>query len=447
MNEERHVPKKLTNPRTIWIAVFISSFLGLFVDGFDLQMLSLTLPSLKEEWGLTNTQAGLLGTASLAGMGVGGVIGGWLADRYGRVRMAALMIILFSIGSFTLGFTGAPWQFMTVRFITGLGLGAEYTICMMLMSEYTGAKRRGLTMGTLMASYSLGYLSAALLSGGIIPNHGWRWMYWIAILPVLLALYIRRTIPEPVGWRNRQAANRSGSVPKSEQNQWKLLWRNRTARKLFLIWTVVAIFLQFGYYGVNTWLPSYVAGDLGVDFTSMTVYVSGTYAAGLISRLLGGWLADRLGRRLVFSIGSFVTAALLPVIYLYQNPQNIVVFLLILGFMYGWPYAVNGAYMNESFPTELRGTATGAAYNIGRIGALLAPLVIGIIADSFSVGLGLAALGIGYLTAGFIAFFFIRDQIFDPSRAETDEARQQLALEEGIRPRFRRSRDRQPVVE
>ncbi|UTX51819.1 MFS transporter [Leucobacter aridicollis] len=419
--------------------MFISSFLGLFVDGFDLQMLSLTLPSLKAEWGLTNTQAGLLGTASLAGMGFGGVAGGWLADRYGRVRMAALMIILFSIGSFVLGFTEAPWQFMAVRFITGLGLGAEYTICMMLMAEYTNADRRGITMGALMASYSLGYLSAALLSGVIIPNHGWRWMYWIAILPVLLALYIRRVIPEPAGWRERQESSRKGSTTPRERNQWRQLWSNRLTRKLFFLWTAVAIFLQFGYYGVNTWLPSYVAGDLGVEFSSMTLYVAGTYTAGLVSRLLGGWLADRLGRRLVFSIGSFVTAALLPIIYLYQNPQNIIAFLLILGFMYGWPYAVNGAYMNESFPTELRGTATGAAYNIGRIGALLAPLIIGVIADSFSVGLGLAALGIGYVVAGLITFFFIRDKLFDPSQANTDEIQQQRALNAGTRPRLRRS--------
>ena len=426
--------KKLTNPRTIWISVFVSCFLGLYVDGFDLQILSLTLPSLTEEWSLTNTQAGLLGTASLAGMGVGGIFGGWLADRYGRVRMAALMIVLFSIGSFGLGFTEAPWQFMIIRFITGLGLGAEYTICMMLMAEYTNAKRRGLTMGVLMASYSLGYLSAALLSGAIIPVFGWRWMYWIAIVPVVLAIYIRRVIPEPQGWQERQAQALLPESKAKDRNQWRLLFKNPIARRMFFLWTAASICLQFGYYGVNTWLPSYVAGDLGIEFASMTVYVAGTYAAGFFSRLLGGWLADRIGRRLVFSIGALVTAALLPIIYLYQNPQNIVAFLLILGFMYGWPYAVNGAYMNESFPTELRGTATGAAYNLGRIGALLAPLTIGVIADSFSVGLGLAALGFGYALAAIITFFFIRDKMYDPARADTDEVQQRLAVDTGTSP-------------
>ncbi|WP_205881316.1 MFS transporter [Leucobacter viscericola] len=419
--------KKYTNPRTIWIAVFVSCFLGLFVDGFDLQMLSLTLPSLREEWGLSNTQAGLLGTASLMGMGIGGIIGGNLADRFGRVRMAAAMVVIFSIGSFLLGFTQEPWQFMAIRFITGMGLGAEYTICMMLMAEYTNAKRRGITMGALMTAYSLGYMSAALLSGVIIPSHGWRWMYWIAIVPVVLAIYIRRHIPEPAGWeQRREQATHSGKT-KVKRSQWRLIWENRVARRMFLLWTITAAFLQFGYYGVNTWLPSYVAGDLGVEFSSMTIYVSGTYMAGFASRLVGGWLADRFGRRWIFSGGGILTAALLPVIYLYQNPDNIVAFLIGLGLVYGMPYAVNGTYMNESFPTELRGTATGGAYNLGRVGAMLAPVTIGLIADSFSVGLGLAVLGIGYGIAALIPFFFIRDRLYDPNRADTDEIQQQIA--------------------
>ena len=424
---------KYTNPTTIWIAVFSSCFLGLLVDGFDLQMLALTLPSLREEWGLTNAQAGLLGTASLAGMGIGGICGGYLADRYGRVRMAAVMIIVFSFGSFALGFTQEPWQFMVIRFITGMGLGAEYTICMMLMSEYTGAKRRGLTMGALMTAYSLGYMLAALLSGVIIPAHGWRWMYWIAIFPVALAVYIRKRIPEPSGWEGRRAEALRRDRTAAARNHWRLMWENPVARRMFLLWTVTAACLQFGYYGVNTWLPSYVASDLGVEFSSMTVYVSGTYLAGFFSRLVGGWLADRLGRRWVFSAGGVLTAALLPIIYLAQNPENIVAFLICLGFVYGLPFAVNGTYMNESFPTDLRGTATGAAYNLGRVGAMLAPLMIGLVADSFSVGLGLAVLGAGYAVAALIPFFCIRDRLYDPARADTDESRQRAA-EASTRP-------------
>jgi len=397
----------------IWIAVFISSFLGLFVDGFDLQMLSITLPSLKAEWGLTNTQAGLLATWSLAGMAIGGMGGGWLADRFGRVRMAAWMIILFSVGSMLLGFAQTYTQFIGIRFITGTGLGAEYTICTMLMAEYVPTRMRTTVLGTLQASYSLGYLAAALLAGAILPTYGWRWMYYIAIVPVVLAVFIRRYIPEPQSWQMRSQAPRT-----RENNEWRLIWQDRKVRKYLLLWALASTLLQFGYFGVNTWLPSYVASELGVNFKTMTTYIVGTYTAAIVGKVVTGWLADRYGRRVMFAIGGIATAAMLPVLFMFQTPETMVLLMILFGFLYGMPYAVNATYMNESFPTHLRGTATGGSYNIGRIGAMTAPLVIGIIADRFTIGLGLAVLGIAYALAALVPFFFIQEKMYDPAAVD-----------------------------
>lgn len=397
----------------VWIAVFISSFLGLFVDGFDLQMLSITLPSLKAEWGLTNTQAGLLATWSLGGMAIGGMGGGWLADRFGRVRMAAWMIVLFSIGSMLLGFAQSYPQFIAIRFITGIGLGAEYTICTMLMAEYVPTRMRTTVLGTLQASYSLGYLAAALLAGAILPTYGWRWMYYIAIVPVVLAIFIRRYIPEPQSWQNRSKAPRT-----RQNNEWLLIWQDKTVRKYFLLWALASTLLQFGYFGVNTWLPSYVATELGVNFKTMTTYIVGTYTAAIVGKVATGWLADRYGRRTMFAVGGIATAMMLPVLFMFQTPDTMVMLMIVFGFLYGMPYAVNATYMNESFPTHLRGTATGGSYNIGRIGAMSAPLVIGIIADRFTIGLGLAVLGIAYAFAALVPFFFIKEKMYDPSAAE-----------------------------
>lgn len=400
-------------PDRIWIAVFISSFLGLFVDGFDLQMLSITLPSLKAEWGLTNTQAGLLATWSLGGMAIGGMGGGWLADRFGRVRMAAWMIILFSIGSMLLGFAQSYEQFIAIRFITGIGLGAEYTICTMLMAEYVPTRMRTTVLGTLQASYSLGYLAAALLAGAILPAYGWRWMYYIAVVPVVLAVFIRRYIPEPLSWQNRSKAPRT-----RQNNEWLLIWQDKTVRKYFFLWALASTLLQFGYFGVNTWLPSYVASELGINFKTMTTYIVGTYTAAIVGKIATGWLADRFGRRIMFAIGGIATAVMLPALFVFQTPETIVLLMIVFGFLYGMPYAVNATYMNESFPTHLRGTATGGSYNIGRIGAMTAPLVIGLIADRFTIGLGLAVLGIAYALAALVPFFFIKEKLYDPSAAD-----------------------------
>ena len=405
--------RNLISPDKVWIAVFISSFLGLFVDGFDLQVLSLTLPALKAEWGLSNMQAGLLATWSLAGMAIGGMGGGWLADRFGRVRMAAWMIVLFSVGSAILGFTQSYEQFVVVRFVTGIGLGAEYTICTMLMAEYVPTRIRTTVLGTLQAAYSVGYLAAALLAGSIMPDHGWRWMYYVAIVPVVLAIFIRRYIPEPASWLNRSKAPRT-----RHNNEWVLIWRDPKVRKYFLLWALASTLLQFGYFGANTWLPTYVATEMGVNFKTMISYIIGTYTAAIFGKVITGWLADRYSRRSMFALGGVATAVMLPIMLMFHSPGTVALLMIVFGFLYTMPYAVNATYMNESFPTHLRGTATGGSYNVGRIGSMTAPLVIGAIADSFTIGLGLSVVAVAYALAALVPFFLIKEKMYDPAKGD-----------------------------
>jgi AAHS family cis,cis-muconate transporter-like MFS transporter len=392
-----------------WIVVFIACFLGLVVDGMDLQILSLTLPALMEEFQISKTQAGIISTWSLIGMATGGIIGGWLSDRFGRVRMATYMMVLFSVGTALLGLVQTYEQFILIRFISAIGIGAEYSIVTMLMAEYVPTKKRTTILGSLQAAYSVGYLVAALLAGAILPIFGWRPLYFISIVPVILAIYIRLKIPEPKGWIEAKQQPK-----KIKKNEWFTIFNDPKTRVVFLFWILTSTFLQFGYYGVGTWLPTYIVDELGFDFKKMTGYLVGSYAAMILGKILAGWLADRFGRRNVYIIGGISTAIFLPVIYLCNTPANIIVLLTILGFLYGAQYGINSTYMSESFPTHIRGTAVGGAYNIGRFGAAIAPITIGIIAESQSIGLGLAMLGIAYALSGIIPWLFIREKMYDP---------------------------------
>ncbi|MEC2053910.1 MFS transporter [Peribacillus psychrosaccharolyticus] len=394
-----------------WIVVFVSCFLGLMVDGMDLQMLSLTMPALMDEFNITKTAAGVISTWSLMGMALGGIMGGWLSDRYGRVKMAAWMMVLFSIGTAALGFAQTYEQFIVIRFISAVGIGAEYSICTMLMAEYVPTKKRTTILGTLQAAYSVGYLIAALLAGAILPVYGWRPLYFIAVVPVILALYIRYNLPEPEGWREEVKKRKAAKVNK---NEWATLFTNPKTRNIFLFWILTSTFLQFGYYGLGSWLPTYLVSELGFAFTKMTGYLIGTYSAMILGKIITGWLADKFGRKTMYIIGGLSTGLCLPIVYLYNTPGNIIALLTILGFLYGMPYAVNSTYMSESFPTNIRGTAVGGAYNIGRIGAAMAPMIIGVIAESKSIGFGLASLGIAYALAGIIPAIFIKEKMYDP---------------------------------
>ncbi|QGQ45711.1 MFS transporter [Metabacillus sediminilitoris] len=252
------------------------------------------------------------------------------------------------------------------------------------------------------------------LANAILPIYGWRPLYFISIIPVVLAIYIRRKIPEPQGWLEAK------KQPKNDKkNEWFAIYKDPKIRTIFLFWIFTSTFLQFGFYGVGTWLPTYLVQELGFDFKKMTGYLVGTYTALIFGKILAGWLADLIGRRAVYAIGGLSTAIFLPFLIMYHTPGNIIILLTIFGFLYGTPYGVNGTYMSESFPTHIRGTAVGGAYNIGRFGAAIAPISIGIISQAQSIGFGLAILGVAYALAGIIPALFIREKMYDPFQNKT----------------------------
>ncbi len=407
----------------LWIIVFIFCFLGLLIDGADLMLLSYSLSSLKAEFGLTSVEAGSLGSFTLAGMAIGGIYGGWACDRFGRVKTVVWSIVLFSVGTAILGMTHSYWQFASTRFFASLGLGALYVACNTLMAEYVPTRYRTTVLGTLQAGWSVGYIVATLLAGWILPEHGWRWLFYVAIIPVILAVLMQRLVPEPQAWITARAerakektSGTRNALKKKPDGMFKLIFSDPKASRMFLLWALTAGFLQFGYYGVNNWMPSYLESELGMNFKSMTSYMVGTYAAMIFGKILAGLAADRLGRRAVFAFGALGTAIFLPVIVLFQSPENILWMLVVFGFLYGIPYGVNATYMTESFEAKFRGSAVGGAYNIGRIGAAVAPAAIGFLASHGSIGMGFLVMGGAYFICGVIPALFIRDKQFDPQK-------------------------------
>lgn len=409
--------------KNTWVLVFVFCFLGLLIDGADLMLLSYSLSSLKAEFGLTNVEAGSLGSFTLAGMAIGGIYGGWACDRFGRVKTVVWSIILFSIGTAVLGLTQNYWQFAVTRFLASLGIGALYVACNTLMAEYVPTRFRTTVLGTLQAGWSVGYIVATLLAGWILPIHGWRWLFYIAIIPVILAVVMQRFVPEPQAWVNAQAERAKQKIEGGLQqtavkreSMFKQIFGDPKARLMFTYWALTAGFLQFGYYGVNNWMPTYLESELGMNLKSMTGYMVGTYTAMILGKIIAGFAADRIGRRAVFAFGALGTAIFLPVIVLFQSPDNILWMLVVFGFLYGIPYGVNATYMTESFEAKFRGSAVGGAYNIGRLGAAIAPAAIGFLASHGSIGVGFLVMGAAYFICGVIPALFIRDKQFDPQK-------------------------------
>ncbi|MEO4080225.1 MFS transporter [Acinetobacter pittii] len=408
-----------------WKWALLFAYFAMVVDGIDIMLLSYSLTSLKAEFGLSTFQAGALGSASLAGMGIGGILGGWACDKFGRVRTIANSVTFFSVATCLLGFTQSFEQFMALRFIGALGIGALYMACNTLMAEYVPTTYRTTVLGTLQTGQTVGYIAATLLAGAIIPDHGWRVLFFLTVVPAFVNIFLQRFVPEPKSWQltkieslqgNRQPKEMVVAEKPKSSSIYKQIFNNFKHRKMFLLWMTTAFFLQFGYYSINNWMPSYLETEVHMNFKNLTSYMVGSYTAMILGKILAGYLADKFNRRAVFVFGTIASAVFLPIIIFFNTPDNILYLLITFGFLYGIPYGVNATYMAESFSTDVRGTAIGGAYNIGRVGAAIAPATIGFLASGGTFTMAFIVMGAAYFVAGVLPGLFIKDRQYDPQR-------------------------------
>ena len=408
-------------PKKTWMTAFIFCFLVLLCDGADIGILAFTLTSIKAEFGLTSVQAGALGSWSIFGMAIGGLFGGWACDRFGRVRVIVIATALFAIFSGCSGLTTSYTAFAILRFVTCLGLGCLYICCNTLMSELVPTKHRTTILAILMTGYTLGSLLITGLSGWIIPTYGWRMLYLLTFAPIILAVLMYFLVQEPQSWlqaKKLKALQQGTTDAPVSQSPYQEIIKSKKHRLMFILWSFSSCFLLFGYFGVSNWLPSYLEAELGIKFKEMAIYMVGTFLTMMFAKAVAGYVADRIGRRIVFAFGTMGTALFIPVVVYLHTPENIGWLMLVFGFLYGIPYAINATYLTESFPTSIRGTAIGGAFNIGRIGAVFAPVTIGYLAHHNSIGAGLLLMAVAYFLCGLIPTLFIKDRLYDPQKAE-----------------------------
>ncbi|EPL1604018.1 MFS transporter, partial [Acinetobacter baumannii] len=312
-----------------WKWALLFAYFAMVVDGIDIMLLSYSLTSLKAEFGLSTFQAGALGSASLAGMGIGGILGGWACDKFGRVRTIANSVTFFSVATCLLGFTQSFEQFMALRFIGALGIGALYMACNTLMAEYVPTTYRTTVLGTLQTGQTVGYIAATLLAGAIIPDYGWRVLFFLTVVPAFVNIFLQRFVPEPKSWQltkieslqgNRQPKERVVAEKPKSSSIYKQIFNNFKHRKMFLLWMTTAFFLQFGYYGINNWMPSYLETEVHMNFKNLTSYMVGSYTAMILGKILAGYLADKFNRRAVFVFGTIASAVFLPIIIFFNTP-------------------------------------------------------------------------------------------------------------------------------
>src|SRR5258707_4787443 len=185
----------------------LAGFLGWTLDAFDFFVVTFLLDDLAKAFGVSKALIIGTTTATLLFRPVGAVIFGMLADRFGRRGPLMANVIYFSVIELLCGFSHTFTQFIILRALFGIGMGGEWGVGASLALEHAPRKWRGVLSGILQSGYSIGYLLAAIASKLLLPNPGWRWMFWVGALPALLALYIRTKVPESEAWREHGASN------------------------------------------------------------------------------------------------------------------------------------------------------------------------------------------------------------------------------------------------
>lgn len=375
--------------RTFW-----TCFAGWTLDAMDVMIYPLVIGTIITLWQVDRGLAGSAVTATLLSSAIGGWLAGYLSDRIGRVRTLQLTILWFSVFALLCAFAQNFTQLMICRALLGLGFGGEWAAGAVLIGETIRAQYRGRAVGSVQSGWAVGWGLAVLLQAicfSLLPAEtAWRWMFALGALPAVLIFFLRRYVEEPtvsVETRAREAAK--GDRPAI----WEIF--KGDVLKITLLASLLGTGAQGGYYAVTTWLPTFLRTDRGLTVVGSTGYLGIVIGGSYVGYLVGAWLADRIGRRDLF-ISFSIGASILVLAYTQLPISNEMMWLLgfPLGFFASGYFSGVGAFLTELFPTRLRGSGQGFAYNFGRgLGALF-PTLVGFLSASMPLASAIAIFAV-----------------------------------------------------
>jgi putative MFS transporter len=385
------------------LRVLTGSGLGWALDAMDVGLISFIIAALAVQWSLEPSQTAWIASIGFVGMAIGASVGGLLADRFGRRQVFAVTLLVYGVATGASALVGGLAALLVLRFLVGLGLGAELPVASTYVSEFAPARMRGRLIVILEAFWAVGWTAAALIGFLVIPgsDDGWRWAFAIGAIPAAYALIVRWGLPESPRWLARRGRHaeaeavvrtfeqsagiavaadrsvRSDEAPAAALSAgdrlatlWSREFRVRTA-SLWLVWFCV----NFSYYGAFIWIPSILVSQ-GYDLVRSFGFTLIITLAQLPGYALAAWLIEVWGRRLTLSVflaGSAVSAVLFGTA---SGETTIIATGMALSFFNLGAWGALYAVTPEMYPTSLRATGSGWAAGVGRIASIVAPLTV-----------------------------------------------------------------------
>ncbi len=370
---------------------FWACFTGWTLDATDFMIYPLVIGTIVPLWHVERGLAGLAVTVTLLCSAVGGWLTGFLADRIGRVRALQFTVLWFAGCTLLCAFAQNYGQLFAARALLGFGFGGEWAAGAVLMGETVRAEYRGRAVGVVQSGWGVGWGIAVLLQlvcySVASPALAWRLMFAFGALPAIFIFLLQRRVPEP------EIHARAAAQAQKPPAIWEIFAPDILRTTIFA--GILGTGAQGGYYAVTTWLPTFLRADRGLSVIGSTGYLFILIAGATSGYLAGAWLSDRIGRRRLFILFA-ICASLLVILYTQLRFSNGV--MLVLGFPLGF-FASGylsglGPFLTELYPTRLRGSGQGFAYNVGRGFGAVFPTMVGYLSATMSLANAIAVFAL-----------------------------------------------------
>jgi MFS family permease len=364
--------------------VLSATFLAYFYDSFDIIILAIAMPVLIKILGITLPEGGLLASATMIGAATGSILLGLLAENRGRKLALLLSLFLFGVGTGCVYLVHTWGEWMILRFVTGIFIGGAWGPCVALISMHWTPQYRARAGAFMLSTFAIGGIAASFV-GRLVLSLDWRLMFLVGATSIFAGFYAWWAIPndQPASSKNKSESG----VEKGKIGLGSILV-GETGKRVILA-TLLNVFIMGAWWGSATWIPTFLAKERGLSLIMMANFSVFLYIGMFFGYQFFGYLGDRLGRKKALMF-SFLTCIIsIPVYILISNGIFLFWWGMVVGFGYGGPFGIVGAFFAELFPENIRALAGGFCFNVGRIGAVVAPFTVGVLGKMYGLEMGL----------------------------------------------------------